>query len=341
VGAVGAIRQVTERAAPVPLLTRWGLSADADLVFRFLTGYGRRGAPAIAGELGMPAARVASALDELHAAGVVHRRAPTAWQVVDPAEAFELVRSRCRPAPPARPSPHLADLVGTHSTPLRHLRTAGDARARIAELAGLERHEHLAMHREPMFSAEQLAVAEPLDVALLARGVRIRALLPPPADGDALAPSHPPPAGLQYRELPHPLIKLMVFDRRVALLPADPADPCGAAVELTDPAVVGAFVTVFDTHWAQAADPTRKKVVPVVLQPREKALVGLLAEGMTDAAAAQRLGVSARTVSTTMRTLMDRLGVENRFQLGLALGALRATPIPGGPPSSGDERSEP
>jgi hypothetical protein len=34
------------------------------------------------------------------------------------------------------------------------------------------------------------------------------------------------------------------------------------------------------------------------------------------------LRISARSVTNTLRALMDRLGVDNRFQLGLALGAL-------------------
>jgi DNA-binding NarL/FixJ family response regulator len=68
----------------------------------------------------------------------------------------------------------------------------------------------------------------------------------------------------------------------------------------------------------------------VVFTAREKALVELLAAGHTDASAARRLGVSPRTVSYTLQSLMDRLAVENRFQLGLALGTLGATETPDG-----------
>lgn len=59
---------------------------------------------------------------------------------------------------------------------------------------------------------------------------------------------------------------------------------------------------------------------------REQALVCLLALGHTDQSAAQQLRLSDRTVAYTMRRLMDRLGVENRFQLALLLGAAGATP---------------
>lgn len=65
-------------------------------------------------------------------------------------------------------------------------------------------------------------------------------------------------------------------------------------------------------------------VSAIVLASREKAIVELLAEGHADASVARRLGVSQRTVTYTLRALMDRIGVENRFQLGLVLGATQA-----------------
>jgi DNA-binding NarL/FixJ family response regulator len=58
------------------------------------------------------------------------------------------------------------------------------------------------------------------------------------------------------------------------------------------------------------------------LSPRERAVVSLLAAGHTDVAAAEQLGLSVRTIAYTVRGLMDRYGVQNRFQLGLVLGAI-------------------
>jgi DNA-binding NarL/FixJ family response regulator len=62
----------------------------------------------------------------------------------------------------------------------------------------------------------------------------------------------------------------------------------------------------------------------VILTPRERAIVELLAQGHTDETAARELDLSRRTVGYALGGLMSRLGVDNRFQLGLALGALRA-----------------
>jgi LuxR family transcriptional regulator, transcriptional regulator of spore coat protein len=69
-------------------------------------------------------------------------------------------------------------------------------------------------------------------------------------------------------------------------------------------------------------------VPKITLSARERELISLLAEGHTDASAAEILQISPRSVTNILRSLMDRLGVENRFQLGLALGFLRQAHVP-------------
>lgn len=72
--------------------------------------------------------------------------------------------------------------------------------------------------------------------------------------------------------------------------------------------------------------------------------MALLARGHTDAAAAAELAISERTVTNIMRSLMDRAGVQNRFQLGVVLGSLGALkgPEPDGPaPGSPAGRTDP
>lgn len=65
------------------------------------------------------------------------------------------------------------------------------------------------------------------------------------------------------------------------------------------------------------------------LTPRDRAIVEALAEGLTDAEVAERLGLSVRTIAYALRSLMERSGVESRFQLGLVLGAAADAPFPG------------
>jgi DNA-binding CsgD family transcriptional regulator len=75
-------------------------------------------------------------------------------------------------------------------------------------------------------------------------------------------------------------------------------------------------------------------LLKITLSERERELVALLAQGHTDATAAEHLRISARSVTNILRGLMDRLGVENRFQLGLALGILRKAAVPATSPAS-------
>jgi DNA-binding CsgD family transcriptional regulator len=71
---------------------------------------------------------------------------------------------------------------------------------------------------------------------------------------------------------------------------------------------------------------------PLVLDTRQRVLVVLLMAGHTDTSAARRLHVSPRTVTNMLRTLMDQLGVNNRFQLGIAIGQRSiARPVPSEP----------
>ncbi|WP_173073501.1 helix-turn-helix transcriptional regulator [Phytohabitans rumicis] len=218
------------------------------------------------------------------------------------------------------------------------------SRRRIIELAAIERAEHLSMNPTQVLTVEDLAVGAPMDIAALRRGVRMRSLGRPPADGDRSA-GHAIEFGRhggEYRETPRLPHKLMIFDRRVALLSVDALDPDRGVWEIVDRAAVESLVTLFVRHWSDATDPRRNGVPGIVLTSREKAVVALLAEGHTDATAAQHLGMSIRSVTYTLRGLMDRLGVQNRFQLGLALGALHAATPPGLSTSeeTGKERNE-
>jgi DNA-binding NarL/FixJ family response regulator len=92
--------------------------------------------------------------------------------------------------------------------------------------------------------------------------------------------------------------------------------------------VIEKLVDLFESRWASAVDPDATGVPGIALTRRESELVNLLALGHTDVTAAQELRISARSVTNTLRALMDRLGVDNRFQLGLALGAMEVTVPP-------------
>jgi DNA-binding CsgD family transcriptional regulator len=333
---------VTAFTDPVPSLIGWGGSPDADLVYRRLATFGRATAGELFRELGMSRQRVNDALDRLAALGLaVARRSPGQTGMVWVSRSTAEVRRD--PPPPAAADAARAEAVSEMvlqatqlGDGLRHLRTRAASRARLAELVAVARHEHLAMHPEPSFDAEAAKPAVAMDRTLHERGVSMRVLGVQSLHPDPMSPFGRTPADRlpAYREMPAVPMKLFVVDRKVALFPVTPTDVNRGYLEVTQPPVVAALVALFERHWAAGRAIQEYPMSRIALDPREHALIGLLAQGHTDASAARELRVSTRTVSTIIRSLMDRLGVENRFQLGVALGArhLVAPPEPDAPP---------
>ncbi|MFG1608927.1 LuxR C-terminal-related transcriptional regulator [Actinoplanes sp. NPDC049265] len=321
--------------AAIPDLARWGLTSDADLVYRTLVTMGPHAASALATELGLAPRRVDAAIAELRAVGAISDLR-TVWASRPPAEVIqELRHRRIRLADrTAQIRTHHAIVEGAVGRPnlgdgVRYLPSRAVTRRRLAELMATERVEHLAINTEQSFDTASAQAAAPLSRNVIERGVRMRVLGLPPADGDLHVDTsvfgHP---FLGYREAPELPMKLLVIDRRYALFPADPADLERGYLEISQPGVVSALVMLFEHHWLAATDPREAGLPEIALDEREKELVGRLARGRTDVQAAAEMRISTRLVTKIMRNLMDRLGVENRFQLGLVLGAARATPVP-------------
>jgi DNA-binding CsgD family transcriptional regulator len=324
----------------MPSLVRWGLSADADLVFRTLSAFGPQTSARAARDLGLAEHRVRVALDELAAVNATTpvsagERREREW-VPAPVDRV-LAALRRRPAWPdtveQRWRRHLAAVDGidrftVETAAARLLPSRQLARERIAHLVRAERHEHLAINTEKVISSDAAAAARPLDQRMHAHGIRLRVLGLTSDDGDRTDPGD---AGLggEYRQSAVLPVKLMIFDRKAALFAADPVDFDAGAVEVTDPSLVAKLVTLFHRLWANAHAPRRNGVPTIVLTAREAAIVTHLSEGQSEEAIAATLGLSRRTVTYALRALMDRLGVDNRFQLALMLGAAGAVRLPG------------
>ncbi len=344
--------------AAVPSLVRWGLSSDADLVFRTLATFGPRTERALAVDLGLSARRTAGAVAELRECGAARsttdpRTTARIWTSLTPATVVQRLRARrLRPIDPAAKvrSHHevmrtlrssgltaalgpgvLPALRGAAGDGMRYLDSRATTRRRLADLVAAPVADFWSMTVEQAIDAESAQAAAPMDRAMYERGTRIRLLRPPVADGDTLDVSGDLVDGRTYQlrvadEVP---LRLIIIDRSVALLPADPDDLERGYLEIHHPEVLRSLVSLFDRRWRATATMEREVVAPIVLSDRETRLVALLAAGHTDRTAAESLRISARSVTGTLRSLMDRLGVENRFQLGLALGTLRV----GAPPS--------
>ncbi|WP_236048360.1 helix-turn-helix domain-containing protein [Paractinoplanes ovalisporus] len=289
----------------VPSLTRWGLSSDADLLFRTMTTQGAQSAGTLSQGLDLPIWRVTEALEELRVAGAA-RMTGTTWACAPVGQAVSGLRAR-RPA---------VSVDG-----MRHLPSEQLVRRRMTELMTndhdlatqvLGRHSRqLLARREAPGTAMKLLAIGPIDVSGLTGSTTTRVLRSPCPSVLAALPA-----------------KLLMIDDRVALFPADPQDTGRGWLEVAQPAFLRMLTALFDHLWKVAGRPA-PDAPSASLTDRERALITLLARRHTDASAAATLRISVRSVTNLVRRLMDRYGVENRFQLGLALGAA----LKSGPPA--------
>ncbi|WP_169734244.1 helix-turn-helix transcriptional regulator [Hamadaea tsunoensis] len=321
----GVSRDSVVLGASIPSLVRWGVSADADLIFRTLRTLGRQSPSMLGRSLGIPARRVDDALAELRSLQAVALTRTGEWYASPPDEVIAgLVRPRRPHKTELIPAPEVIRELGPG---LRHLSRAA-TRHRLASLVEMERHEHLVVNPEVVFEVASTQAAAPLDRSLLDRGIAVRELT---AVGNIAPESAGTGPCVQQREAERVPMKLIIIDRRVALFPVDAHDYDRGYLEATEDAVVASLCLLFEQHWGQARPIAVPAGPPLSLSHREQRLVDLLSAGHTDAGAARQLRVSERTVSSILRQLMDRLGVDNRFQLGLVLGARGATYIPPAP----------
>jgi DNA-binding NarL/FixJ family response regulator len=111
---------------------------------------------------------------------------------------------------------------------------------------------------------------------------------------------------------------MVIIDARIAIVPLDTADSRKGALQVTDPGIVGTLLALFETIW-DSAIPLGASTAPGRhgLTARERELVKLLAQGLTDEAAAARLAISDRTVRRVMNDLCERLDAASRFEAGI------------------------
>ncbi|MEU1228974.1 helix-turn-helix domain-containing protein [Streptomyces sp. NPDC005828] len=163
----------------------------------------------------------------------------------------------------------------------------------------------------------------PLLLDLLARDVRVSVLHLDSVDGSPerrRAVRRLSEAGAEIRTLPSLPLHLRIVDGTSAVLPLDPHDASQGAVLLREPGALTGLRALFTHLWDEATPlgaPADQADGPDAYSPQERALLRFLSEGMTDEAAARRLGISLRTERRLITGLTDRWGAHSRFQLGL------------------------
>ncbi|MET8307730.1 LuxR C-terminal-related transcriptional regulator [Micromonospora sp. NPDC005173] len=133
------------------------------------------------------------------------------------------------------------------------------------------------------------------------------------------------PEGEHIRVLPAVPLKLVLIDRRTALLPliSDEAGAEPSIMVVRESALTDALQALFEVLWRQAvplwdhSDTPPEATEAGELTDAERSLVGLLAVGMKDEAIARHLDISVRTLRRRIGDLQARLGAGGRFQAGV------------------------
>lgn len=125
--------------------------------------------------------------------------------------------------------------------------------------------------------------------------------------------------GGQVRTAPILPPRLLIFDRKIAVVPIDPANSRLGALCTREAGFVASLTEVFEQAWNTAIPLGAAALADdeTGLTPIDRELLKLLATGLTDEAAGRRLAVSARTVRRQMAALMERLHATSRFEAGL------------------------
>lgn len=313
-----------------------GVGEDAELVYQEMLKDSDVGVDEIASRLGWDAVRVRMSLDELARLSLVRpsAKAPGFLRAVEPqvglasllySREVELQR-RQRDLEVSRVAIEniIADyssIVRTRGIPtVEQLEGIESIRLRIGALAHTCTSEVMAFLPSGAQSAASMEASKPLDLAVLERGVQIRSIYLESIANDSATMDYAHwlvGFGAQVRLAPTLPPRMVIYDRRTAIVPMDPQETGKGALLLNGPGIVMALCELFEQYWAAAvpvdigADRQDEE-----LTTQERAILQLLAQGCTDDVVARRLGVSVRTGRRITANVANKLKAKSRFQMG-------------------------
>lgn len=320
------------------MLQPLGVSQDAENVYRLMLSQPTFGVAELATWLEMPQERVRAGLDELARLSLAResRDYPGQLRAVQPNVAFDTML-RQQEHDVARHLHALADrraavaaaiaeygpLLPSHpDVGSEHLVGLDAIQVRLEELSRELTSECLSVMPGGAQSQASLDASRPLDQDALANGIELLTLYQDSARNDPTTYAYArwmTENGGQVHTAPITPPRMLIFDRRVAIVPIDPASTKLGALCTREPAIVASLIAIFHQAWSTSV-PLGTLTTgdsETGLTALEKQLLTLLGAGMTDAAAGSRLGISARTVRRQMAALMERLGATSRFEAGL------------------------
>lgn len=208
---------------------------------------------------------------------------------------------------------------------IEQLEGLADIRNRIDDLAFFARDEILAVETYPRLSAENVARSRPLDLRCLRRGVRIRNVVVRAALDDRPTAAYLRELvthGAEIRVTGATAERMIVYDRRAALVPLDPQNTARGALLVHKNGLVTNIIALFEKIWEAAEDLSRvagadgRGPYPELTE-RERQVLAFMCTGGKDEAGAREMGVSVRTYRRYVAALLQTLGAGNRAQAAL------------------------
>lgn len=185
-----------------------------------------------------------------------------------------------------------------------------------------------AIHPGPMPPMSVLEQSLRADESIVRRGVRVRTIY---AQSVLQTPRHArylrslADIGAEVRLVDHAPYDLLIYDRLVVCMPADPDNPPQAMIVVRGSALVKIHVAMYEDYWLrsvpfeQGAHPGSGAGESAELSPQERVIIRLMADGLSDDQIARKTGVHRRTVQRAVAKVMKRLNAASRFEAGIKL----------------------
>ncbi|MFE7180930.1 LuxR C-terminal-related transcriptional regulator [Streptomyces erythrochromogenes] len=314
-----------------------GLDADAEAVYRILLKRPRAGVVEIAEGLGWPVERAKATLDALAELTLVRNSSEELGKVrlVNPEFGLAGLLQRQEQELAQRQQAVAATRLAITQVLSEYGEDQEAQTDEVRRYTGLdainsqiERLAHGAESSVEVFAPggaqteASLEAARPLDQAAVERGVQLRYVYLDSVRNDPATLGYARwlhDIGGEVRVLPQLPPRMIIFDRRAAIVPIDPEAAARGVLILRGAGVVTALVSLFQQTWEQAQPLGVSRAAtaqPDGLTGQERAVLDLLFEGHTDDVVARKLGVSVRTGRRITADLMARLGARSRYQAG-------------------------
>ncbi|MFE5094774.1 LuxR C-terminal-related transcriptional regulator [Streptomyces sp. NPDC056638] len=208
---------------------------------------------------------------------------------------------------------------------IEQLEGLAQIRNRIDDLAFFARDEILSVEPYTKLSPENIARSRPLDLRCLRRGVRIRNVVAQAALRDPATAAYLRELaehGASIRVTAHTAERLLVYDRKAALVPLDPRNTSRGALLAHRSGLVSNIIALFEKIWDQADDLSQASgedtgASDTGLSGTERRVLVSMCTVGKDEAGARELGVSVRTYRRYVADLMQKLGAASRAQAAL------------------------